>query len=165
VCGGCSPSKKDYVKTVQDGIKTVPHVGEIRRVFTNDPTDNFITQFGFNKKMPVLWNTEVFFGGRYILTYQVYVTVDYSKCRIVETVKQPEFVLTEVSRVFDASPETLGADFSADYKLTERDWKKVAAAHGDFSVIGISIKTNPVARFDQFVQGVRKDRLEVKSGD
>ena len=163
--GGCSPSKDDYKKTVQNGIKTIPHVDEIRRMFPDKPIDHFITQFGFDKSVPVMWNTEVFFGGRYILTYQVYVSVDYSGKRIVKTTSQSHFVLVEASRVFDASPETLGADFSADYKFEESDWKKVVAAGGDFSVIGIAIKTNPVARFDEFVHGVRRDRFEVKLGD
>jgi hypothetical protein len=162
---GCSPSNDSYRKTVQSGIKTIRHVDEICRMFPNEPTDHFITQFGFDKSVPVMWNTEVFFGGRYTLTYQIYVSVDYSRDRIIKTTSEPKFVLVEASRVFNDTPENIGADFSADYKFAESDWKKVVAAGGDFSVIGIIIKTNPVARFDEYVHAARNGRLEVKRGD
>ena len=162
LCNGCSPSKRDYEEAVRDGIRKVPHVDEICRIFSNAPTDHFITQYGFDKSVPVMWNTEVFFGGRYTPTYQVYVKVDYSSNRVVETTSQPEFVLVEASRVFDASPGIVGAEFSADYKFSESKWEKVVAAGGDFSVIGITLNTNPLKRFDEYVHSEREPRLHVK---
>jgi hypothetical protein len=161
-CVGCSPSKRDYEATVQDGIRKVRHVDEICRIFSNAPTDHFITQFGFDKSVPVKWNTEVFFGGRYTLTYQIFVSVDYSSNRVVGTTSQPEFYLTEASRVFDASPGIVGAEFSADYKFGEPKWEKVVAAGGDFSVIGITLNTNPLKRFDEYVRSEQEPILHVK---
>src|SRR5437868_9288741 len=95
MCWGCSPSKRDYEAAVRDGIRKVPHVDEICRMFPNAPIDHFITQYGFDKSAPVMWNTEVFFGGRYMLTYQIYVSMDYSQNRIKETTSNPQFVLVE----------------------------------------------------------------------
>lgn len=153
----------DYKETVKDGIKNVPRVTEIEKMFPNQPTDHFITQYGFDRNVPVLWNTEVFFGGRYEFAYQVYVVVDYKRNRIVSTTNAPRFTLVQVSRVYDDTPENIGADFNADHKFGELEWEKVVAAHGDFSVIGILIDTNhPVPRFDDYVHAVRKDRVEVR---
>lgn len=161
---GCSPSSSmsDYKATVRDGIKSVPYVREIERIFSNCPTDHFITQFGFDKTQPVLWNTEVFFGGRYVFTYQVFVSIDYTRNRVLKTVGVPKFYLVQVSKVFNDSPETIGADFDADYKFDARDWEKIVAAKGDFSVVGITLDTNHfVPRFDDFVQSLRTNLIQV----
>jgi hypothetical protein len=161
--GGCSPSMNDYKNTVRDGIKTVPHVQEIKQMFPNAPTDHFITQYGFEKDKPVVWNTVVYFGGRYDFSYQVEVMVDYKKNRISKIVSKPKFVLWQVSRIYDASPQTIGAEYNGDYKFEEADWGKVVAAKGDFSLIGIQIVTNsPVPRFEEYVHGERKDRVQVE---
>jgi hypothetical protein len=158
---GCSRGAKDYNATVRDGIQTVPHVKEILQIFNNDPTDNFITEFGFYKSQPVMWNTEVFFGGKYILTYQIPVLIDYKKSRISKAHGQAKFTLVRVSRVFNDTPDNVGADFDEDYKIGEADWERVVAANGDFKAIGIVVDTNkPVARFDDFVRAVRHDRIQ-----
>jgi hypothetical protein len=154
---------KGYKSAVEDGIKTVPHIDEIKRIFTNEPTDHFITQFGFHEREPVMWNTEVFFGGQYIFTYQVYVAVDYAKYQITKTVGAPKFSLVRVNRVFEETSGNTGADFSEDYKFDEAAWEKIVANHGDFSVIGIRIDTNHyIQGFDKYVGAVRRDRVQVK---
>ena len=140
----------------------MPHVNEVQRIFPNCPIDNFITQSAYPGA--VTWNTEVPFGGRYILTYQLPVFVNYKKRVIrrvvLETTNTPAFTLLQVSRVFDATSETLGADFNADYKFSESDWEKVVAADGDFSAIGIRIDTNrSVPRFDDFIHAIRSSRV------
>jgi hypothetical protein len=130
----------------------------MQQMFPDCSIDNFITQSA--SPGAVTWNTEVPFGGRYILTYQVSVFVNYRNKKVEKTTDLPTFTLEEVSRVFNATSETVGADFNADYHLTRSDWEKVVAAHGDFSVIGIRIDTNhPVPRFDDFVQATRAGRL------
>lgn len=160
---GCSPSMDDYKKTVRDGIKNVPYMNEIEKIFPNQPTDYFITQYGFNMNVPVTWNAEVFFAGRYVFTYQVEVLVDYKRDRIIKTSSPPHFTLVQVSRVYDDTPENIGADFDADHKFGEAEWKRVIAADGDFSVIGILIDTNhPVPRFDDYVRATRRDRIQVR---
>lgn len=160
---GCSPSMEDYKAMVRDGIKTVPHVQEIKKMFPGEPTDHFITYYGFDKTKPVTWNTEVFFGGKYVFTYQIDVIVDYHSNRILGITNSPEFFLVRVSRVFDDTPENIGADFDADDKFGESDWEKVVAAKGDSSVIGIQVNTNsPVPRFEDYVRAIQRDRVQVE---
>jgi hypothetical protein len=160
---GCSPPMEGYKRTVRDGITSIPHVQEILHIFPQAPIDHFITQFGFDKSKPVLWNTQVFFGGRYEFTYQTYIVVDYSKDRILKTVGPAKFNIVRVSRIYDATPESIGAEFDGDYKFNESDWKKVVAANGDFSVIGVPIDTNHIVpRFDEYVKIVRNSLFPIE---
>jgi hypothetical protein len=147
-----------YDETVKHGIETVPEVQEIKQLFPMIPADNFISNYGFDRN-PAIWNTQVFFGGRYTLTYQVSVLIDYDNDKIIKVVAEPKFSLEEVSRVFDDTPENVGADFVKGNIFGTEEWNKVIASKGDFSVIGIYIKTNaPVPRFDDYVRATRAGR-------
>jgi hypothetical protein len=148
----------DYKDTVRDGIKTVPHVQEIKKMFPNAPTDHFITQYGFDKSVPVKWNTVTYIYGRYEFGYQVNVIVDYKKDKVIKTERISKFYLWEV-----APNHPVVGTFTSGHTIYEKDWEKVVAAKGDFSVIGIHLITNsPVAGFDDYVHGWRKDRVQVE---
>jgi hypothetical protein len=158
----------DYKDTVRDGIKFVPHVQEIKQMFPNAPTDHFITQYGFDKNVPVTWNTVVYFYGRYELDYQVDVIVDYKNNKISKVDGIPAFLLLEVATVAKPTP---GGAVGSTYKSTdqashvfgEEQWDKIVAAKGDFSVIGIHLITNsPIPGFDDYVHAGRKDRIQVE---
>jgi len=141
-----------------NGTATVPHVGEIKRLFPNAQISHFIS-YGYGK--PAIWNTEVDFGGRYELTYRVKVFLDYRQRRITEVVGDPNFDLTEISRIYDTGTGSgVGADIGSDRRIDEQSWEKVVSAGGDFSVIGISIKSNnPVSGFDDFVNPKRRSGM------
>jgi hypothetical protein len=167
ILGGCGQSMEDYKATVRDGIKTVPHVQEIKQMFPNAPMDHFITQYGFDKSVPVTWNTVVYIYGRYEFGYQVDVIVDYKHNRIIKVDGIPKFYLWEVATV--SKPTSDGAVESTYNKsndipsIGEKQWNKIVAAKGDFSVIGAHLITNsPVAGFDDYVHGGRKDRVQVE---
>jgi hypothetical protein len=166
ICG-CSPSMNDYKATVRDGIKTVPHVHEIKQMFPNAPTDHFITQYGFDESVPVTWNTVSYIYGRYEFGYQVDVIVDYKNNRISKVDGIPQFYLREVATVSKPTP---GGAVSGTYNksshipfIGEKQWNKIVAAKGDFSVVGIHLITNsPVAGFDDYVHSWRKDIIQVE---
>lgn len=166
ICG-CSPSMNDYKDTVRDGIKTVPHVQEIKQIFPNAPTDHFITQYGFNESVPVMWNTVAYVYGRYEFGYQVNVIVDYKNNRISKVDGIPEFYLWEVATL--TTPDS-GGVVGATYNKTnnfpfigEKQWDKIVADKGDFSAVGIHLITNsPIPGFDNYVHAWRKDRVQVE---
>jgi len=152
----------DYKATVRHGIKNVPHVQEVMKMFPGVPTDHFITQYGFEKDKPVQWNTEMFIYGRYIFTYQVDVVVDYQNNRIEKILTNAQFAMREITNVTDYG-DNIGARFGSDDKFGEKKWNMVVASKGDFSVIGINLKTNsPVPRFNEFVNATRRDRVQVE---
>lgn len=88
---GCRPSGSlpDYVSTHESAAVAIPAAVQMELLYGD--ADHFITEFGFDRK-PKLWNTEVFFGGRYTLTMQVEVKVSYSENR-VSLVEEPRFHL------------------------------------------------------------------------
>ena len=158
---------KDYKDTVRDGIKNVPHVQEIKRMFPNAPTDHFITQYGFDKSVPVTWNTVAYIYGRYEFGYQVNVIVDYKNNRISKVEGVPKFYLWEVATVTPPNSDgAVGATYrnSKDIPfIGEKQWNMIVAANGDFSVIGAHLVTNsPIAGFDDYVHGSRKDIIQVE---
>lgn len=164
---GCTrnPSKADCLKTTEQGIKTVPHVQELRQFFSNAPTIHFIEQLGLRigdtKRKPAHWNTVLWFGGRYVLTYQTLVVPDY----IAHSLKQPQnpvFVLCEITNITYGGR---GADFdpAGGRSFGEADWNKIIAAKGDFSVIGIHLKTNaPVEGIESYISAWRENTWAIK---
>ena len=143
---GCTmnPSQSDYLKTTEEGIKTVPHVQEIRQIFSNAPMSHFIEQLGLRigetKRRPAHWNTVVWFGGRYELTYQTLVVPDYG----AHSVKQSQNLIFVLSEVMKVTGDGRGAEFdpAGARRFGEEQWNKVVAAKGDFAVIGVHLKTN-----------------------
>ena len=137
---------------MENGIVTVPHVSEITAIFSNAPTDHFIGQYSWDATGPVLWNTQVLFGGRYHLTYQVPVMADYTNCVILAIKGTPGFSIVEISK-------TDGTMSSSErgWELNEAQWEKLVAAKGDFSVLGIQLNTNEaVPNWDSYIKAARK---------
>ena len=162
VSSGCLERlKANHKQAVLDGLKSVPHVSEIISIFSNAPTDHFITDFSVYKDKPVKWNTEVFFGGRYIFTYQVDVTVDYGRNKILKTVDQPKFFLAELSSIHDGGTGYFDKGNGAIFD--DLEWAKIVKAHGDFSAAGIKLKTNAsIAGFDEYVRQWREPRQRIE---
>ena len=157
----------DYKATVHDGIKIVPHVQEIKQMFPNAPIDHFITSPAA-PGTPAVWNSVAYIYGRYEFGYQINVKIDSKHDKIGSIEGIPTFYLWEVATV--SKPTSDGA-VQSTYKSSngnkspfgEKPWNKVVAAKGDFSVIGIHLITNsPVAGFDDYVHGGRKDRIQVE---
>lgn len=131
-------------------------------MFPGAPTDNMILEFGVWRNETAVWDTVVYFGGKYRLSYQVNVNVDYTRNQIGRMTTKPKFVLVRVGRVYNASSDTLGAQIIEDHKFDESAWEKVVAAKGDFSVVGIKLDTNSVIPgFDEFVKSERGSRIHV----
>lgn len=150
-----------YKEVVRDCIRTIPHVREIRKMFQGATIDDFITGHALNKNKSHVWNTDVFFGGRYELVYQVDVIINYRKHRIEKVVSKPKFYLSCLARV--------GGDgdydhFEWDRHFGEAEWNQVVAANGDFSVVGIKLdlKSPPIPGWDGYVRGWSEPRIHVK---
>jgi hypothetical protein len=167
---GCTanPSQSDCLKTTEQGIKTVPHVEKIRQIFSNAPMTHFIEQHGLKigetKRRPAHWNTVVWFEGRYELSYQTLVVPDYNLHSVSKLLPPQKtiFVLCEITNITD---EGRGASFDSagGRSFTETEWNKIAAARGDFSVIGVHIKTNaPIAGIENFILAVKEDTWAIK---
>ena len=131
-------------------------------LFPGAPMDHFITHFGFSNE-PVTWNTVVFFGGRYELTYQVDVEVNYKENRVSRFVSEPHFYLWEVASISYLPDGRVTASYTpGNHKFGEKEWNEFVAGKGDFSKIGFQINTNaPLPDFDAYVRAVRAPRVPI----
>ena len=164
VCLGCKSEKQqlsDYVKTVQSGFIVLPWPAQMEAMFGD--ADHFITHYGFSSE-PKTWNSEVCFGGRYILTMQVEVTVNYRKNKVDEINSTPSFSLRELEVIRPGinAGEGSGASIANQWKFGQDEWKKLVESHGHWRVLNIPVNTNnPLPNFDVFVADLRNPRVKI----
>ena len=149
----------DYLATHRSAATRLPIAVEFEKLFPGQ-TDHFITQYGFNRyggDRTNTWNSEAYFGGRYSLTMQVEVTVDYAK-RTITLAGEPVFYLEEITRV-DGTSASYGGLHA---RFGEKEWSKAYQAGGNFSLIGLKLDTrSPVPHFNDFVNAMRRPRIPV----
>ena len=167
---GCSPVKlgghPGYTATVLSAATAIPIAVEMERTFPE--TDHFIVEYGRARGPGSRqWHTKSYFGGRYVLTMQVDVAIDFDAHRITEIVGEPKFYLTKADHV-DVEPDGRAV---VSYRGEQpvfgaSDWAKVYKAGGDFSVIGITIDPTPVRDFDKYVNHLRLsfDLIKLSNG-
>ncbi len=101
------------------------------------------------------WQTEAFFSERYQLWMSVDVRVDRESGQITHLLGSPRFTLLEVGDV-TVEHGSIGTSYRNQHQFDVADWKKVVAADGDFSVVGIDLKKRqPVLNFDKLVKSPR----------
>ena len=153
----CGSGYGGYVATIRSARTTLPIAVEIERQFGS--ADHFITHYGFRTEKTNIWNTEVFFGGRYTLTMQVEIEIDYGR-NTFKPVADPKFYLLETLDV-DSRTEQVHTRFSHDFKFSLEEWMNVYKNKCNFSVIGIDLNNEPVADFDAYIHARRSPRVPV----
>lgn len=153
-------SMNDYKKTVLSAASVLPEAVQIENLYGD--ADHFITHYakefsGATRQ----WNSEAYFGGRYSITMQVNVLVDYKNNRISQVVDSPTFVLIEYYQVDHLQDGRLVAHSRGGKIFTLDEWKKFHASGGDFSALGLKKDSNPTEGFDDYVAAFRKDRIHV----
>jgi len=149
----------DYIATVASARSALPVAVQIEELFGD--ADHFITHFGFDKK-PKTWNTEVHFGGRYRLTMQVLVVVDYKKTTVT-CVGEPKFWLKEISNVEYSPDGGHSASFNSSHEITFSlsEWHGFYESEGDLTVLGVTKNPKTVPHFEDLVSSIRRDRVHV----
>jgi hypothetical protein len=142
---GCTvnPSRQDYMQTTRKGMQSLPEVRQISAIFADSPKSHFIQQLGLQwgtRSKMAKWNTVVWIGGKYELTYQVDIFPDYESHQ-VRKAKPGRFHLVEIAEITNQGS---GASFNpgGERAFGEQEWNKVVAAKGDFSALGVQLKTN-----------------------
>jgi hypothetical protein len=151
---------KDYLAIHRDGVESLPWAKQIDEQYDN--VDHFITHFGFGEQ-PLLWNSEVFFGGRFTLSMTVLVNVDYKK-RTVTAAGAPNFFLVAAKavHVFPGGGIQRDSDTSLDRKFDQRKWDEFVSSGYDLAVLDIPpAAQKPVANFDKLAQAVRAARVPI----
>lgn len=156
-CQGVTGS--DYNKVHLDGLSKIASATEIESLLGD--SDHFITHFGFAGETSNLWNTEVYFGGRYSLTMQVNIVVDYKNGVVEKVLDEPKFYLFTYGRIEQRANGNMAADISGQHIFGLADWERVYAADGDFSVIGLTLDRTPIPEFSHYVNAVRLPRVRL----
>jgi hypothetical protein len=149
-----------YVATVKSARTAVPIAVQMEELFP--VADHFITHFGFSNG-PRIWNTVVYFGGRFELTMQVDVEIDYSTSRVVRAIGTPVFYLNAVESLKITSDGSADGTFRGQDHRTfgPIEWETIRKRNGDLTVIGIQEGSLPVPQFDAFVATSRRPRVRV----
>ena len=149
---GGNDQMSDYIKTHQSGLKVLPWPLQMEALFGRG--DHFITHYDFSPG-PKTWNTNIFFGGRYEITLQVDVDIDYANHAVKGAVSEPKFYIAEVESLELHPNGSYSAFYSNNWVLNEGQWNKLVAAKGDWSVLGIPIKPSdpPIPGFDGYAKG------------
>jgi hypothetical protein len=151
---------ESYLATHRSAATKLPIAVHFETLFPGQ-TDHFITHFGFNRwggDRTNIWNSEAYFAGRYSLTMQIPVIVDYKK-ETITPAGDPTFYLKEITRC-----DGTAAWYTGGIQKTfgKDEWQTIYESDGDFSAIGVNIQRNaPVQNFDAFAQAIRSPRIPV----
>jgi hypothetical protein len=159
-CGDFGGKGMDhYVETMQSGFKILPWPNQMEALYGEG--DHFITHYGFSDG-PKTWQTVVSFYDRYTLTMAVDVNIDYGAHKLTPFVGHPKFYLQEVKSVEIPAGGGVDVNFANECFLDEEQWKKLVASGGDWSKLGIPVKTNsPVPGFEAHVKAFREPLVKI----
>jgi hypothetical protein len=147
---------RGYVATHESAITRLPIAVQFEELFPGK-TDHFITHYGFSGEATNLWNSEAYFNGRYSLTMQIPVTVDY-RHNTITPAGDPVYYLEEITQ-YDGGLARYGglhARFGND------EWENLYNSHGDFAVIGLAVKSDaPIPNFEKLVDAVRAPLIPI----
>ena len=162
-CGDINFTVEGYKKAVLSGLDKIPEARQFDEIFGKENVDHFIGYSG--DRQDCRWTTDVYLRGRYGLSMQVKVQMGRSFDEVLEVVGDPIFVMVEFREVSeDGISARMNSGFEREYGHFDRKkWREIYDGHGNFAAAGIPLKEDqPVEHFDEFVAGVRRDRVQVK---
>ena len=153
-----------YDKVVRQGVATLVLPKEVEALFGVTNVDHFISNFGSKTHAP-LWNSVTYFAGRYELSLQVPIAIDYDKCKLVGATSSAMVQINEVSKVDISKSGIAEAMMRGQWRLNENELKWLVKNNGDWSAAKVPILTNaPVKGFDEYVRQGREPIRDRKEG-
>lgn len=148
VCG-CGRSPSDYVRTCESAKTAIPVARQMEEIFGTSAVRHWISarRRGL-KEGQEEWQTYVCFPGRYELTMEVLIEVDYRK-RMIKQVGKPKFQMNQIESLnFKGNSGPFGVSYDRLWTFSENKWAKVYEAKGDFSAAGIKLAPKPIKGFN-----------------
>lgn len=160
ITSSCRDGLTEHRHAIQSGMAVLPWPKQIEGLFGE--ADHFITHYNLDRG-PKAWNTAVGLFGRYRLTLQVEVNIDYQKSIVLGNATNPIFYLFEIESIKKENGRIVGANFSNQWTFDAVSWKKLYESNGDWSTIGIPLKQNdPIPGFDEYDRSWREPRIRLK---
>ena len=148
---------KCHDKVVRDAVTRFRFPKEMNSFFGATNIDHFISNFGSPNHIAT-WDSTTFFAGRYRLSLQVPILIDYKKCSFIGAAGKAVVYIHEVTGIEFSKSGLAGAIEDGQWILTQDDWDTFVRSKGDWAKVKVPILTNaPVKDFDKFVKQIRKD--------
>lgn len=159
-CGN-NVSQQDYIHIHQNGIQSLTWAKEMDQHFGRSRVDHFISHFNMGGGQ--LWNSEVYMDGRFVLTLQVPVQINY-ETQTVSATGKPHFYLNAYSKINQLPDGRMEGryDGKLQRQFEEQDWNKLVGKQFDLTSLSIpQAEIRPISNFQQMVDAVRKDRMPI----
>ena len=135
----------NYTSVVSSGASRIPEASEFRNLFTN--TYEFVTYHDGYYGEP-LWNSKALLNGRYILTFQSKIDVNYATSTVTNY-HSPKFFLTEIISAQRLASGQTSVTHGTNFDFGPAQWKKLVQSGGNFEALGVKLQTNaPVELLD-----------------
>ncbi len=137
------PSFSQYEAIHKHASSVLPVAVAMEKQFPS--TDHMITHYGMTFGGENIWNTSSYFGGRYELTMQVPIAINYPK---------NTFAVSGPLVVFLVEASACGRDGSVQYngnaqrQFTEEEILLLIKSDWDWSILNVSINPEPVKYFE-----------------
>lgn len=147
-------------KIVRDGTQKLSLAREVNLLFGATNVDHFLASYATQADGPSL-NSITSFGGRYTLTIQIPIAIDYKNCKVKGSIGEPFIEVSETAKVEIERSGAAVATPDGYWRLSESEWKRFVSNNGNWSVVKIPIRTNaPVKGFAEYVRQMRAGRVD-----
>jgi len=138
---------------VRSGYTLIPQARQIDSIF--GPAWHQVCNY--TEPDTVEWQSTTQIAGKYELTMVVSIEIDRHSGAAKKVLNKPQFVLARVVAITLRPDGTVGSiSYGESYSFDLVDWKKLVAAKGDFSAIGIQLVSGkPVANIDTYQKSPR----------
>jgi len=130
------------------GVSQIEPAAQLDQLF--EDCRHYIT---YGPKGVPLFNSVVYFGGRYQLTMQVQVVIHSSSSGTMTG--EPKFYLNEISEITFYPGGQIGASFSRNFEFGFAQWTQVYKANGAWGEVGIDLNPTPVENFQKYAAASR----------
>ena len=128
----------NYNSVLTSGSQKITEAVAFRTLFSN--THEFLTYFDGYYGEPQ-WNSKALLHGRYVLTLQCKIGVDYAKSAVTNY-QTPRIFLTEIVSLERLASGQTSATHGTNLTFNIDQWKQLMESHGAFESLGVNLSTN-----------------------
>jgi len=142
--GDLNQVSSNYDAAIQSGIHGNSYPAEFNKLFPGD--QNIISYYTGGAGAPA-WTSSAGLYGRYVFRMHLSIALDRSRTNII-SYGPPTFYLYELPKITFSSNSNPYIQINQITTFSTQTWAQLLEAKGDFTVLGIVLKTNePVKGF------------------
>ena len=151
-------------EVVREGLRELILPLQVESLFGASNVDHFISDFGSKTEAPI-WNSVAYFAGRYRLSLQLPILIDYNKCKLIGATNSAIMQINEVTKVDFTKSGSANVTLKGQWRLNENEWEWLVKNGGEWSVVKIPILTNAAVKgFEEYANQERQPIRNRKEG-